>query len=128
MQLQRTLAALETAQTCADVLEEACFTYFAIVDDVEADLELASDDVKHGIAHASLQPLRLGRGEVGVRAFAEQLAQLGRLPQTAGMRREDPIGAPFQASAACRRRLAGRPHRREVAISAPSTSAASFAH
>src|SRR5262245_15527448 len=89
---------------------------FAVVDDVHACRHLLADDVRHRVAHASLE----GRG-VRQCADVERLQSAGQIPrswQATGVRGEDALRAALHRV----------PQSRAEARRAPSVSAASLAH
>jgi len=59
VQLQRARPSLEAAQSRANVVEEARFADFAIVDDVQTDVPLALDDIPDSAAHTPIERLAL---------------------------------------------------------------------
>src|SRR5207248_9093665 len=76
---------LEARETIADVRGEAGLRIFAVVDDVDAGLDLTPDDPAHRLAHRLVPPFGLA---VAGRQCGEDLR---RSDETADVRREDAL-------------------------------------
>ena len=88
---------LEPGQPLVDVGNEARLAHLAVVDDVDAELGLLADDVRHRGPHPRRVAVLIVRppGRLGL----DHLEQVARAGQTARMGRENPVAAALHADA-----------------------------
>ena len=81
----------QTPDAVSEVVQVAGLALLAVVDDVDARVNLLADNVGHGLAHARLQSRRIDRLS-GVAVY-QQFHQIRRTRKAAGMRGQNPVDA-----------------------------------